>query len=164
MYGNMHHSQFQHQQLQLPIMGNYQSTIHQNQNHSQAHSIYAQFSMPNSSYNVSQPSAQGFSNQGFSSQQINGGSIYPNQSLVDQSMCINSPLPLRAGDPVTTVLSQWSNRNRGSSSSNYGQQAEVMSHSQSHSCSSQILSENDLCQSGSTGANDNVFLGPVASV
>lgn len=145
MYGNMSSTSNLYQQPQLPGMINYQGAMTSSQNQQLNQSIYAHFGH---SGNQTQAPNSSFSNQAIT----NESSIYPNQSFIDQSMCINSPLPLKAGVPVTTAPPH---RSR-SSGSNYGSTHEVMS--QSHSPRSS--SDND----GTSVPPDNVFLGPVASV
>lgn len=151
MYGNANQIQaVQH----APPMGLYQGSIPPSQPQP---SIYSQFipATQNPSYNVNQTMPMGFS-----SQVPAESSIYPNHSLIDQSICINSPLPLKPGAPVATHPNQRAPRNR-SFSSTHGTNNEVMSQR-----SSQTLSESGACPPGTSVpmGNDSVFYGPAASV
>lgn len=110
MYGNVNQMQaIQH----APDMGFYQGSLLKNQQQPHSQSIYAQFApmMPNSSCSVNQPLPMGYS-----SQPPTENSIYPNHSVIDKSICINSPLPLKPGAPVATVPNQRGQRNRNFSS------------------------------------------------
>lgn len=163
MYGNSYHVQNLNQQAQLAMMNN-ANLMYNNQNQLQGQSIYAQFtptglSQAGAVLNQSmmancQPNSQMFMNQS------GDMSIYPSQSIGDSSICINSPLPLKAGAPVTTAPSQGFVRNFPDNGS-----SEVITHSQtwmSHSSHG----DNEGCPSSSpiSGTSQNLFLGPVASV
>lgn len=145
MYGNLNSL---HHNPQLASSINYHGVMPASQNQQMNQSIYAQFGS-----NGNLPQTSNFS--------MYENSIYPNHPVVDSTMCINSPLPLKAGLPVTTAPSQRNQRSQSFSSS-HGQSPEVMS--QSHS--PRLSSENALSQSGTAVPSgvDNVFLGPVASV
>lgn len=157
MYSNMNSYHLPQPHAQMMGIGNYQSSsIPQSQNQM---SIYSQFapSAPGS-YVVNQPSSMGYSNHLNQSQSY--ASIYPNLPTSDQNMCINSPLPLRPGKPVTTIPNQ--RIPTSGSHSSHGSQTEVMMRSSSRS--SHLLSDDSQSGTSVPTGNDNVFLGPVAEV
>lgn len=141
MLGNTYQIQNHNQQAQLAMINNANLM----------YSIQNQF-MPNAGFNQpsmanSQPNSHMYMNHS------GDMSIYPSQSLGDSSICINSPLPLKPGTPVTTTPSQ--GRISDINGSN-----EVTSHSQTQTQMSQTLhvdSEDCPTSSPISGASDNLF-------